>query len=141
MEFMRYCQFSTSSTMNINITMFYKFFLYLLLIALYIYYFGVASFNRFKEESIVTINQILPISSREIGRNPGKRSERNIFLSEIFKVWPSFREIPIPKLAGKISRLNIWPKKQVWTSRQVWRSTPTRTMRLFSTPNTLSNIR
>ena len=74
--------YSSSTTMNItnitDITMVYKFFLYLLLIALYIYQFGLASFNRFNEESIVTINQILPISSREISRNPGKRSETDI---------------------------------------------------------------
>ena len=54
-----------------TITMAYKFFLYLVLIALYIYFFGLSSFNRYKEESIVTINKILPISSREISRKPG----------------------------------------------------------------------
>ena len=60
--------------MNMNMvykSMAYKSFLYLLLIALYIYVFGLASFNRYKEESIVTINKILPISSREIIRKPG----------------------------------------------------------------------
>ena len=57
--------------MNINLA--YKFFLYLLLIVLYFYFFGLASFEKYKEESIVTINNIIPISSREAIRNPGKR--------------------------------------------------------------------
>ena len=56
-----------------NSAMVYKFFLYLILIALYIYFFGLDSFDRFKEKSIVTINNIIPISSREAMRNPGKR--------------------------------------------------------------------
>ena len=67
-----------------TITMAYKFFLYLVLIALYIYFFGLSSFNRYKEESIVTINKILPISSREISRKPGIKYT----LEQIFnKTW------------------------------------------------------
>ena len=51
--------------------MVYKAFLNLFLIGLYIYYFGIESFERYKEESIVTINKVLPISSNQIKKKPG----------------------------------------------------------------------
>ena len=40
----------------------------LILIGLYFYYFGHASFIRYKEENIATINKVLPTSSEEVNQ-------------------------------------------------------------------------
>ena len=60
----------------------YKFSLYILLIALYIYGFGLDSLARYKEESIVTINKILPISLSGTSETPSnlKQTFKSFFL-------------------------------------------------------------
>ena len=52
--------------------MLYKAFLYIVLISLYVAFFGIKSFDRFKEESIVVIKKNLDIASSEMNARPGE---------------------------------------------------------------------
>ena len=54
--------------------MVYKVLIYIVLIILYIYFFGHSSFTRFKEESIVTIRKNLDISSLDFEVKPGGKT-------------------------------------------------------------------
>ena len=51
--------------------MVYKVFLYLLLISLYVVFFGIKSFERFKEDSIVVSKRNLDIASSDMNVRPG----------------------------------------------------------------------
>ena len=51
--------------------MVYKVFLYLLLISLYVVFFGIKSFERFKEDSIVVSKRNLDIASSDMNVGPG----------------------------------------------------------------------
>ena len=51
--------------------MVYKVFLYIILISLYVVFFGINSFERFKEDSIVVIKKGLDIASSEMNVRPG----------------------------------------------------------------------
>ena len=51
--------------------MVYKVFLYLLLILLYVVFFGIKSFERFKEDSIVVSKRNLDIASSDMNVRPG----------------------------------------------------------------------
>ena len=51
--------------------MVYKVFLYIILISLYVVFFGINSFERFKEDSIVVIKKSLDIASSEMNVRPG----------------------------------------------------------------------
>ena len=51
--------------------MVYKVFLYIVLISLYVVFFGINSFERFKEDSIVVIKKGLDIASSEMNVRPG----------------------------------------------------------------------
>ena len=52
-----------------------KLFLYIVLISLYVVFFGIKSFDRFKEESIVVIKKNLDIESVDTVR-PGLKTYR-----------------------------------------------------------------
>ena len=52
-----------------------KVFIYIVLISLYIYIFGIKSFNRLKEDSIVTIKKNIDISSPGLEVKPGESIE------------------------------------------------------------------
>ena len=51
--------------------MVYKVFLYIVLTSLYVVFFGIDSFERFKEESIVVIKKDLDIASTAMNVRPG----------------------------------------------------------------------
>ena len=53
-----------------------KLFLYIVLISLYVVFFGIKSFDRFKEESIVVIKKNLDIESADMNVRPGLKTER-----------------------------------------------------------------
>ena len=50
----------------------YKVILYVVLIAIYVHFFGITSVDRFLEDSIVTIQKSQEISSLGLELNPGK---------------------------------------------------------------------
>ena len=60
----------------------------LILIGLYFYYFGHASFIRYKEENIATINKVLPTSSEEVNQRwPTSEQEKSIINTVKKSLW------------------------------------------------------
>ena len=57
--------------MPLSHEMVYKVFLYIVLTSLYVVFFGIDSFERFKEESIVVIKKDLDIASTAMNVRPG----------------------------------------------------------------------
>ena len=76
--------------------MVYKVFLYLLLISLYVVFFGIKSFERFKEDSIVVSKRNLDIASSDMNVRPGDiRFFKTILIQSelelyVLQVWISF---------------------------------------------------
>ena len=73
--------------------MVYKVFLYLLLILLYVVFFGIKSFERFKEDSIVVSKRNLDIASSDMNVRPGDnrffktiliQSELELYVSQVW---------------------------------------------------------